>query len=95
MPQTKIAKKYNCSIRTIRTHINHYNLGELLPKYHWQNSRCKKPNKDYLKELIWNMPTTKIAKLYNVSDKAVEKWCKKYEISKPPRGYWAKQKSHK
>lgn len=25
--------------------------------------------------------------------KAVEKWCKKYNISKPPRGYWAKQYS--
>ena len=31
-------------------------------------------------------------KKYGVSGKAVEKLCKKYNIAKPPRGYWAKQK---
>lgn len=48
------------------------------------------PSKEYLKELIWSAPTTHVAKLFNVSDKAVEKWCKKYNIEKPPRGYWQK-----
>ena len=49
------------------------------------------PSKDELEILVWQKPTTKIAKIYGVSDKAVEKWCKKYDIIKPPRGYWAKQ----
>jgi len=39
------------------------------------------------------MPTTKVAKKYGVSDKAVQKWCEKFKIEKPPRGYWAKLKS--
>ena len=47
-----------------------------------------KPSKEELEKLIWKQPTTHIAKIYGVSDKAVEKWCKTYNISKPPRGYW-------
>ena len=40
--------------------------------------------------LVWQMPTTEVADLFQVSDKAVEKRCKRLGISKPPRGYWAK-----
>jgi len=49
--------------------------------------------KEELQKIIWEMPSTKIALLYNVSDKAVEKRCKKLGIEKPPRGYWAKMKA--
>jgi hypothetical protein len=45
-----------------------------------------------LEKLVWEKPTTEIAKEYGVSDKAVEKWTKSYNISKPPRGYWEKKK---
>ena len=48
------------------------------------------PTKEELEKLIWELPTIKIANLYNVSDKAIEKRCKKLGISKPPRGYWTK-----
>jgi len=43
-----------------------------------------------LRQLVWEIPTTQIANLYGVSDKAVEKRCRALGISKPPRGYWAK-----
>ena len=49
----------------------------------------ERPSKEKLEKMVWEIPTTKIAKIYNVSDKAVEKWCKKYEIIKPHRGYWS------
>lgn len=52
-----------------------------------------RPSKEELKILLWEIPTTHIAKRYGVSDKAIEKWVKAYNIEKPPRGYWAKQKS--
>lgn len=52
----------------------------------------KKPSKEELQDLLWKMPTTHIAKRYNVSDSAVGKWCKIYNIDKPPRGYWSKKK---
>lgn len=50
------------------------------------------PTKDELSQLVWKIPTMKISKQFGVSDKAVEKWCKRYKIQKPPRGYWTKQK---
>lgn len=48
-------------------------------------------SKQKLEKMIWEMPTTKIAKIFGVSDKAIEKRCKKLGVTKPPRGYWAKQ----
>jgi hypothetical protein len=59
-----------------------------LPKTSKRISVC--PPKEELELLIWQIPTTKIAEKYGVSDKAIEKWCKKYSINKPPRGYWTK-----
>jgi transposase-like protein len=43
-----------------------------------------------LARVLWAKPTCQIAKEYGVSDKAIEKWAKKFELNKPPRGYWAK-----
>ena len=50
-----------------------------------------KPTKAELKQLLWQIPTVKIGAIYGVSDKAVEKWAKKFGLSKPERGYWAKK----
>jgi len=49
--------------------------------------------KEELQKIVWEMPSTQIAAMYGVSDKAVEKRCKKLGIEKPPRGYWAKKRS--
>lgn len=46
--------------------------------------------REALEKLVWEMPTTQVAALFGVSDKAVEKRCKRLGVSKPPRGYWAK-----
>jgi hypothetical protein len=46
-----------------------------------------------LEKLVWQIPTTKIAIKLNCSDVMISKLCKKWNISKPPRGYWAKQKT--
>jgi len=43
-----------------------------------------------LRQLVWEIPTTQIASLYGVSDKAVEKRCRALGISKPPCGYWTR-----
>jgi Zn finger protein HypA/HybF involved in hydrogenase expression len=53
--------------------------------------RVLRPSKEELKQLVWMKPTTQIAKDFGVSGKAIEKWCKAYDIDKPPRGYWAKK----
>lgn len=46
--------------------------------------------REELEKLVWEMPTTQVAELFGVSDKAVAKRCKRLGVSKPPRGYWAK-----
>ena len=38
------------------------------------------PKKDNLIELLIKYPIVKIAKIFNVSDNAVRKWCKKYKL---------------
>lgn len=58
-----------------------------------QPHKVKRPTKDELEKLLWEMPTVKIAKQFGVSDTAVSKWAKVYGLTKPPRGYWAKLNS--
>lgn len=59
--------------------------------YKPRNTRkVERPNAEELHKLVWSEPTTEIAKKFGVSDKAIEKWCKIYNIDKPPRGYWMK-----
>lgn len=61
------------------------------------SDRCVRDSKkrfdvtsERLNELLWKYPTTHIAKMFGVSDKAIEKRAKKLGLTKPPRGYWAK-----
>ncbi len=61
----------------------------------FKRRKVEHPSKQELKKLVWLKPTTLIAKDFGVSDKAIEKWCKAYEIEKPPRGYWNKQNQSK
>lgn len=60
-----------------------------------QKTKVPHPSKEELQKLLWEKPTTQIAKELGVSDKAVEKWSKKLGCSKPSRGYWAKKKHNK
>lgn len=48
------------------------------------------PSKEELEKLLWEKPSTHIAKQYNVADTMVNKWCKAYNLIKPERGYWTK-----
>lgn len=56
--------------------------------------KVERPSKEELEKLLWQKPTTQLATEFGVSGKAIEKWARKYGISKPPRGYWAKLISH-
>lgn len=48
------------------------------------------PSPKTIEEWVWREPTIKMAKELGVSDKAIDKFCKKHNIQKPPRGYWRK-----
>lgn len=50
------------------------------------------PPKEVLEKLVWEKPSEQIGKDYGVSGRTIGKWCAKYGIDKPPRGYWTKFK---
>ena len=52
--------------------------------------KVTRPTKEELEKQIWSTPSSQLALRYGVSDTAISKWCKAYKITKPPRGYWAK-----
>ena len=43
-----------------------------------------------LYEQLWKTPVTKLARQYGVSDVGLAKICKRHNVPRPPRGYWAK-----
>ncbi|MBU0493542.1 MAG: hypothetical protein KKA73_31290 [Chloroflexi bacterium] len=43
-----------------------------------------------LAELVWSDSTVNVAVALGISDKAVEKRCKRRGVPKPPKGFWAK-----
>lgn len=53
--------------------------------------KVERPDRDELYKLVWRTPTECLAKSLGVSGAAIAKWCKIYNISKPPRGYWSKK----
>lgn len=52
--------------------------------------KVERPSSEELEKMLWEKPTSHIAALYGVSDKAVAKWAKTYGLNKPARGYWTK-----
>lgn len=88
----KPIKKYktclDCQIKIYKKSIRCTTCQNRTP--HNQPKKINWPSKEKLEKLVWSKSTSQIAKDLGVSDNAVGKWCKKYGISKPPRGYWAK-----
>src|ERR1051325_5630353 len=46
-----------------------------------------------LYNLIWSTPTSQLSKTLGYSDVGVAKICRKHNIPRPPRGYWAKKQA--
>ncbi len=42
---------------------------------------------------VWETPITRLAREYGLSDVGFAKICKKYNIPRPPRGYWARKEA--
>lgn len=53
--------------------------------------KIKWPSIEEMQKLVWEKSTIVLAKELGVSDVAIAKFCKKHNITKPQRGYWAKQ----
>jgi len=54
-----------------------------------RHRKVARPSKEELQKLLWQKPTSQLAKDFGVSDKAIEKWAKTYGLEKPGRGYWS------
>lgn len=52
------------------------------------SDRYIKLTREELYEKLWCKPTTQVAEEFGMSDVAVAKICKKFNIPKPSRGYW-------
>ena len=78
----------NCHSQT--DNYKNYKIVKKVKTKNKTTRKTKRPSKEILEKLIFLKPTTHIAKDFQVSDKAVEKWCKFYEIEKPGKGYWLK-----
>ncbi len=48
-------------------------------------------NRKELYKKIWETPITRLSKEYGLSDVGFAKICKKHNIPRPPRGYWARK----
>lgn len=42
--------------------------------------KVERPSREELKKLIREMPFTRVAEKYGVSDNAIRKWCKRYDL---------------
>lgn len=55
-----------------------------------------RPSKEELTKLVWSKPSTTITRELGLkSSTNIRRWCKIYNISKPPRGYWRKVQTGK
>jgi hypothetical protein len=50
----------------------------------------KKVSRGELYEQVWTVPMARLAKEYGLSDSGLAKICRKHNIPRPPRGFWAK-----
>jgi len=57
--------------------------------FSYASRKTERPTKEELEKMVWELPTIQLSKKYKVSDVAISKWAKYYNIPKPPRGYWA------
>lgn len=60
-----------------------------------KSRKVERPSKEDLEKMIWETSVLEVSHKFGVSDVAIAKWCKKYGISRPPRGYWAKKNQSK
>ena len=52
-------------------------------------------SREELFALVWERPATEVARELGISDVALGKLCRRLQVPKPPRGYWARVASGK
>jgi hypothetical protein len=57
----------------------------------FMDAKCWQISRHELYKKVWEVPMTKLSAQFKLSDVGLAKICKKYNIPRPPRGYWAKK----
>lgn len=82
-------KHYNCESCGI--HITKHSKSGLCRRCNDQQRKVfNRPSKEDLENMVDLEPITRIAKRYGITDKAVHKWCRSYNIRTKGVGYWSK-----
>ncbi len=84
----------SCSSLSLSSHLDPMTL-ENNDLVSTQNKNICRPSKEELEKMIWETSVLEVSRGLGVSNVAVAKWCKKYGIPRPPRGYWAKKNQAK
>ena len=50
--------------------------------------KVNRPDKETLHRLIWETPLSQLKTHFKVSDNAIRKWCKSYNLATPSNKYW-------
>lgn len=96
--KSKKTKKCKCGKEIFKQSFkcrNCYNKDRIVKNTVYKTIETKCPTKEILEKLVWEKPSSKIAEEYGVSDRCIGKWCTKYGIKKPQRGYWTKLNKEK
>ena len=88
MPVTIPCAICDAPIKTCQSHVPRRATCSKPCRVSWQRKFEIEP--DELLLAVWTEPVTSVAASFDVSDKAIEKRCKRLGVVKPPRGYWAK-----
>ncbi len=88
MPVTIPCAVCDAPIKICQSHVPRRATCSKPCRVSWQRKFEIEP--DELLLAVWTEPVTSVAASFDVSDKAIEKRCKRLGVVKPPRGYWAK-----
>lgn len=86
MKSSKV-KRYRSGLRFI-ARMNG-TLRRETPKSNNQPTVIRWPSVEELKQLVWKMPMTHLAKQLGVSDKAIKRRCNKFDIQTPDAYFWS------
>ena len=90
----KIAIRNSHTCQKCGASLHRYGKGVLCARCSAAERRNpNRPTDEELRKLVWEHPSSTIAKMLGVSDTAIGKWCKQAGIEKPARGYWSKKEA--
>lgn len=81
LTKIKFREQKHCECLSCGVNISSTTKTSMCPKcYSFSSRKTQRPNKEELLELIKTYSFLELSRIYNVSDNAIRKWCKKYGL---------------